>query len=362
MSAIFSNVRSTLERGRKRLFSRSAPQAGHDEGNGNGQAPDGPHSGLPGFTMLDAGRVAILTELSERTDTARVWVTDRRHESSPLGSLMLAPLELALARIGTRVRASLVRLESATELPTAPPAFEPAYEEAEIVEEDTGPSVIVAGRGEAAPEREEPVVVLGAAPKPAVSGDVVVVEADTPIASAEVATAKAVEEAGPRPKKAAPRKKKVSARARRTAAGKKAPGAKAAKAAPKNATAKKAAAEAAPKKTKAAAEEDTAAMAPKKAAAPRKAAAPKKAAAKKAPPAKAATGKTNGSARPSARPSAASKRLVFPIRDYDGLTAKEVLSELPRLSDAQLRVVFDHERTHKARKTVLKALEGRLPS
>lgn len=60
-----------------------------------------------------------------------------------------------------------------------------------------------------------------------------------------------------------------------------------------------------------------------------------------------------------AKRTAASKRLVMPIADYDSLSAKEILAELPRLTDAQCKAVHAIERTHKQRKTVLKALEAR---
>lgn len=56
------------------------------------------------------------------------------------------------------------------------------------------------------------------------------------------------------------------------------------------------------------------------------------------------------------------KRLVLPIGDYENLTAKEVLAEIPRLSAAQCQAVYSFERSHRKRKTVLRALEARLPS
>src|SRR5690606_1670057 len=49
---------------------------------------------------------------------------------------------------------------------------------------------------------------------------------------------------------------------------------------------------------------------------------------------------------------AAPKRLVLPIADYDALTAKDILAELPRLSDSQCETLRAHERAHKKRKTV----------
>lgn len=118
-------------------------------------------------------------------------------------------------------------------------------------------------------------------------------------------------------KKAAPKKAKKPA-ARKAA--KKSPAAKSAKKAePKKApaTAKAAATKAKTKRTK-----------------------PKKAAAKRAR-------------------TTSSTRFVMPIAGYDDLTAKQVLAELPRLTDAQCATVRAHEATHKKRKTVLAALDSR---
>lgn len=50
----------------------------------------------------------------------------------------------------------------------------------------------------------------------------------------------------------------------------------------------------------------------------------------------------------------------FPISGYDELTAAEVAKRLGDLTPAQLRKVRDHERRHKARKSVLAAVEKRL--
>lgn len=52
----------------------------------------------------------------------------------------------------------------------------------------------------------------------------------------------------------------------------------------------------------------------------------------------------------------------MPITDYDSLTAKQVISELPRLSAGQCTTVYEHEKANKKRKTVLQALENRLSS
>jgi hypothetical protein len=59
------------------------------------------------------------------------------------------------------------------------------------------------------------------------------------------------------------------------------------------------------------------------------------------------------------RNGAAPKRLVLPIPDYETLTAREVLAELPRLSDAQRRTILEFERAHKKRRTIVGALEAR---
>jgi hypothetical protein len=50
----------------------------------------------------------------------------------------------------------------------------------------------------------------------------------------------------------------------------------------------------------------------------------------------------------------------FPIDDYDALTAAQVAKRLSDLTPAQLRKVRDHERRHKARKSVLSAVEKKL--
>jgi hypothetical protein len=50
----------------------------------------------------------------------------------------------------------------------------------------------------------------------------------------------------------------------------------------------------------------------------------------------------------------------FPIAGYDDLTAAQVTAQLSGLTPAQLRKVRDHERRHKARKSVLGAVEKKL--
>lgn len=51
---------------------------------------------------------------------------------------------------------------------------------------------------------------------------------------------------------------------------------------------------------------------------------------------------------------------AFPIDGYDDLTAAQVTKQLGGLTPAQLRKVRDHERRHKARKSVLRAVEKQL--
>src|SRR4051794_27139009 len=51
----------------------------------------------------------------------------------------------------------------------------------------------------------------------------------------------------------------------------------------------------------------------------------------------------------------------FPISDYDGLAAAQITARLDDLSPADLRKVRDYERRHANRKTVLAAVERKLP-
>ncbi|HET9740536.1 MAG TPA: hypothetical protein VFP78_20665 [Solirubrobacteraceae bacterium] len=51
----------------------------------------------------------------------------------------------------------------------------------------------------------------------------------------------------------------------------------------------------------------------------------------------------------------------FPITGYDELTAAKVIDHLEGLSPAELRAVRDHERRNANRKSVLSAIERRLP-
>jgi polyhydroxyalkanoate synthesis regulator phasin len=58
---------------------------------------------------------------------------------------------------------------------------------------------------------------------------------------------------------------------------------------------------------------------------------------------------------------AAGLSAAFPIEDYDELTAAQVSERLDRLSPAQLRTVRDHERRNANRKSVLAAIDRKLP-
>jgi hypothetical protein len=93
-------------------------------------------------------------------------------------------------------------------------------------------------------------------------------------------------------------------------------------------------------------------------------AASKKTASAKAAPAKASASTSSGTRKakspaPTAKAAKPTTRLLMPIADYDALTVKEVLAELPRLSPAQCKTVRAHEAQTKQRKTVLAALDAR---
>jgi hypothetical protein len=51
----------------------------------------------------------------------------------------------------------------------------------------------------------------------------------------------------------------------------------------------------------------------------------------------------------------------FPIADYDDLTAAQVTDRIDGLAPAQLRAVRDHERRNANRKSVLAAIDRKLP-
>jgi hypothetical protein len=54
------------------------------------------------------------------------------------------------------------------------------------------------------------------------------------------------------------------------------------------------------------------------------------------------------------------KQGQIPLRNYDKLTAKDVVSRLQRLSGPQATAVLDYERARKKRATVIRAAEQRL--
>ncbi len=66
-------------------------------------------------------------------------------------------------------------------------------------------------------------------------------------------------------------------------------------------------------------------------------------------------------AKPKARkPKAAPKATEAPIRNYDQLSAKDVVARIQRLSGPQATAVLDYERSRKKRATVIRAVEKRL--
>lgn len=78
-------------------------------------------------------------------------------------------------------------------------------------------------------------------------------------------------------------------------------------------------------------------------------------AAKPSKPAKRATPKASG------KPKAVKARSAeVPLRNYDQLTAKDVVGRLQRLSPPQATAVLDYERSRKKRATVIRAAEHRL--
>jgi polyhydroxyalkanoate synthesis regulator phasin len=52
---------------------------------------------------------------------------------------------------------------------------------------------------------------------------------------------------------------------------------------------------------------------------------------------------------------------TFPIDEYDDMTAAQVTEHLDALAPAQLRTVRDHERRNANRKSVLAAIDRKLP-
>jgi hypothetical protein len=60
------------------------------------------------------------------------------------------------------------------------------------------------------------------------------------------------------------------------------------------------------------------------------------------------------------KPKAAATKKTVPIRNYDQLSAKDVVSRIQRLSGPQATAVLDYERARKKRATVIRAVERRL--
>ena len=83
---------------------------------------------------------------------------------------------------------------------------------------------------------------------------------------------------------------------------------------------------------------------------------------KKAKPKKKAAPKAK--AKPKARKPKAAKAPASkgdaPIRNYDQLSAKDVVARVQRLSGPQATAVLDYERSRKKRATVIRAVEKRL--
>jgi len=65
-------------------------------------------------------------------------------------------------------------------------------------------------------------------------------------------------------------------------------------------------------------------------------------------------------AKKPASPRAAAKKPEAPIRNYDQLSAKDVVARVQRLSGPQATAVLDYERARKKRATVIRAAEKRL--
>lgn len=64
--------------------------------------------------------------------------------------------------------------------------------------------------------------------------------------------------------------------------------------------------------------------------------------------------------RKTSKPKAAAKKPDAPIRNYDQLSAKDVVSRVQRLSGPQATAVLDYERAKKKRATVIRAAQKRL--
>ena len=73
-----------------------------------------------------------------------------------------------------------------------------------------------------------------------------------------------------------------------------------------------------------------------------------------------ASAKPKAGAKPKASVKASAKKGDAPIRNYDKLSAKDVVSRVQRLSAPQASAVLDYERAKKKRATVIRAVEQRL--
>jgi len=80
-------------------------------------------------------------------------------------------------------------------------------------------------------------------------------------------------------------------------------------------------------------------------------------AAKPAAPAKAPKARRAAKARPA---KASAKPADAPLRNYDQLTAKDVVNRVQRLSGPKATAVLEYERARKRRATVIRAAEQRL--
>jgi hypothetical protein len=90
--------------------------------------------------------------------------------------------------------------------------------------------------------------------------------------------------------------------------------------------------------------------------APAKKAPARKAPARKAPATRATAAKASR-ARKSAPPSAATSAAGLPIREYDGLSASQVVSRLTGLTPDELRAVRAYEEASRGRRTILLAID-----
>ena len=75
---------------------------------------------------------------------------------------------------------------------------------------------------------------------------------------------------------------------------------------------------------------------------------------------KKAPAKAPAKAKAKARTKAPAKKADAPIRNYDKLSAKDVVARVQRLSGPQATAVLDYERARKKRATVIRAAEKRL--